>query len=198
MGEERSPLGRLRGVVRDLRTLARVYRGDLSALGGGGGVPESVVVVLGAQVRAGGKPSRALTARTLHAGDMYLRREAAVIVVSGGVGEHPPSEASIMADILAGAGVPRGKILPEAASLSTRHSAHHVAVLARGSGVRRVALVTDPLHCVRAASALRAEGIEVDAVPATRSPMWTEDRERLGQFLREFGAVIWYGLRRKS
>lgn len=197
MGEKRAPLGGPRGVARDLRTLVRVYSGNLSALGGGGDGPESVVVVLGAQVRAGGKPSRALRARTRHAGDMYFRGEAAMIVVSGGVGEHPPSEASIMADILAGAGVPREKILPEAASLSTRHSAHHVAVLARERGVRRVTLVTDPLHCVRAASAFRAEGLEVAAEPATRSPMWTEAGERLGQFLREFGAVIWYGMRHR-
>ena len=196
MGEKRARSGRLRGVARDLRTLARVCRGDLSALGEGGSGPDSMIVVLGAQVRAGGRPSRALAARVRHAGDMYRRGEAGTILVSGGVGEHPPSEASIMADILSGMGVPREKILLEAASLSTRHSAHHVAVLARERGLRRVTLVTDPLHCVRAASAFRAEGLEVAAEPATRSPMWTEDKERLGQFLREFGAVIWYGLRR--
>lgn len=198
MGKGRVRSGRLRVVARDLRTLVRVYRGDLSALGEGGSGPDGVIVVLGAQVRAGGRPSRALAARVRHAGDMYHRGEADTILVSGGVGEHPPSEASIMAAILVETGVPRKKILPEAASLSTRHSAHHVAVLARERGLRRITLVTDPLHCVRAASAFRAEGLEVVIEPATRSPMWLESGERRGQFLREFGAVIWYGLRRDS
>lgn len=190
--------GRLRRVARDLRTLVRVYGGDLSALVDGKAPNDGVAVVLGAQVRAGGQPSRALRARTRHAGDMYHRGEAALIVVSGGVGEHPPSEASIMADILVEAGVPEWNILREAASLSTRHSAHHVAVLARERGILRITLVTDPLHCVRAASAFRAEGLEVAAEPATGSPMWVESNERTGQFLREFGAAMWYGLRSGS
>lgn len=189
------PYGALRRIAGDLRALLRVYRGDLSALESEGAGTEDLIVVLGAQVRAGGRPSRALVARARHAGLMYSSGGAGPIVVSGGVGEHPPSEAEVMAAILREQGVPEASILREAASLSTRHSAHHVAVLARGLDATGATLVTDPLHCVRAASAFRAEGLRVRAEPATESPMWREPRERLGQFLRESGAVVWYGLR---
>jgi uncharacterized SAM-binding protein YcdF (DUF218 family) len=120
------------------------------------------------------------------------------IVVSGGLGEHPPSEAEVMAGILVGEGVPEGKIIREAASHSTRQSAHHVSVLARGLGATGAVLVTDPLHCVRAASAFRAKGLRTYPEPVTGSPMWLEPGERRSQFLREFGAVIWYRLWRSS
>lgn len=187
--------GRVAGVLADLRALGRVYRGDLAALSRPepGRVP-GLTVVLGAQVRAGGVPSRTLAARARHAGGMYARGEAGMLVVSGGVGEHPPSEAEIMAGILIAAGVPESEVLREAASLSTRQSAHHVAALARRMGVEEVVLVTDPLHCVRAASAFRAEGLRVRAEPVLGSPMWRESGERRAQFAREIGAAIWYGL----
>lgn len=191
--------GRISGVRADLRALLLVYRGDLSALDRPGpGRARNLTVVLGAQVRAGGVPSRTLSARARHAGGMYARGEAGRLVVSGSVGEHPPSEAEVMAGILAGGGVPESEILREAASRSTRQSAHHVAVLARRLGVEEVVLVTDPLHCVRAASAFRAEGLRAYAEPVTGSPMWRESGELRAQFIRELGAVIWYGLWRPS
>lgn len=189
---------RLREIRADLRTLLRVYRGDLSALDRPEPGRPELTVVLGAQVRAGGVPSRTLAARARHAGELYARGEAGLILVSGGVGEHPPSEAEVMAAILAESGVPEGEILREAASHSTRQSAHHVAALARRLGVGEVALVTDPLHCVRAVSAFRAEGLRARPQPATGSPMWREAGERRAQFVREVGAGIWYGLWRPA
>lgn len=191
--------GRLRGIRDDLRALLRVYRGDLSRLARPetGRRPE-LVVVLGAQVRAGGVPSRTLAARARHAGALYARGEAGRILVSGGVGEHPPSEAGVMAAILAEYGVPEREVLREAASHSTRQSAHHAAVLARRLGVEEVVIVTDPLHCVRAASAFRAEGLRVRVEPVAESPMWRESGERRAQFARELGAGLWYGLWRPS
>lgn len=187
--------GRLQVVWEDLRLLMRVYQGDTGALDSSGTGPGSTLtVVLGAQVRAGGVPSRTLAARARHAGGMYARGEKQRFVVSGGIGEHPPSEAEAMAGILENCGVPESEILREAASHSTRQSARHVAVLARGMGISEVTVVTDPLHCVRAVSAFRDEGLIARAEPVTGSPMWLEVGERRAQFLRELGAVIWYRL----
>lgn len=187
-----------RGVLGELWLLLRVYRGELSALGRRDEPDErSLTVVLGAQVRAGGVPSRTLAARARHAGRLYvcgrLGRNARVIV-SGGVGEHPPSEAEAMARILVEQGVPETEILREAASHSTRQSAHYVAALARELDIGEVVVITDPLHCVRAASAFRHEGLTAYPEPAPESPMWREPGERRAQFIREAGAVIWYRL----
>lgn len=185
------------GVRADLWLLIRAYRGDLAALDRPAvDVDRALTVVLGAQVRAGGVPSRTLASRARHAGGMYARGEARRLAVSGGVGEHPPSEAEVMAGILTEFGVPESEILCEAVSHSTRQSARYVASLARRLGVEEVVLVTDPLHCVRAAAAFRAEGLRAYQEPVTESPMWCERGERRAQFLREFGAVIWYRLRR--
>lgn len=194
-----SKRGKPGGIRADLRLLLRVYRGDLLALDlPAPGRERALTVVLGAQVRAGGVPSRTLASRVSHAGGMYTRGEAWRIVVSGGVGEYPPSEAEVMAGILTGIGVLESEILREAASHSTRQSARYVATLARRMGVDEVVLVTDPLHCVRAAAAFRAEGLRTYQEPVTESPMWRESKERRAQFVREFGAVIWYRLRRPS
>lgn len=187
-----------RGLLRELRLLMRVYRGDLAELGSlgeRGGQP--VAVVLGAQVRAGGVPSRTLAARAGHAGELYVRGcvgQSERMIVSGGVGEHPPSEAEVMARILAEYGVPEAEILREAASHSTRQSAHHVAILARRLGVDEVVVITDPLHCIRAVSAFQDEGLVSHPEPVTESPMWREPRERRAQFIREAGAIVWYRL----
>ncbi len=187
-----------RGVLGELWLLLRVYRGELSALGRRDEPDErSLAVVLGAQVRAGGVPSRTLAARARHAGRLYVcgrLGQNARVIVSGGVGEHPPSEAEAMARILVEQGVPETEILREAASHSTRQSAHYVAALARELDIDEVVVITDPLHCVRAASAFRHEGLTAYPEPAPESPMWREPGERRAQFIREAGAVIWYRL----
>lgn len=194
MGER----GGRRGVLGELWLLLRVYRGELSALGRWDEPGErSLAVVLGAQVRAGGVPSRTLAARARHAGRLYVCGRLGLnarVIVSGGVGEHPPSEAEAMAKILVEQGVPETEILREAASHSTRQSAHYVAALARELDIGEVVVITDPLHCVRAASAFRDEGLTAYPEPALESPMWREPGERRAQFIREAGAVIWYRL----
>ena len=179
----------------ELRTLVRLYRGE--PVFARGAAPEGdagVAVVLGAQVLAGGRPSGTLRARALHAARLYAAGRVEVVVPTGGVGEHPPSEAEVMARILREAGVPEGAILPEAEARSTRESARLVAEMARG--MRGLLLVTDPLHCVRAVEAFRVEGFEVQVSPVYSSPMWHRRGLRRGQFARELGALLWYRMRR--
>jgi hypothetical protein len=63
-------------VLSDLRLLVRVYRGkDVFS---GGRPPDghaAAAVVLGAQVRRGGRPSGVLLARARHAAGLYARGE---------------------------------------------------------------------------------------------------------------------------
>lgn len=188
-GFERGTRG---SILSDLRALARVYRGEEVFGGGLRGGRDAVAVVLGAQVRRGGRPSGALLARARHAAGMYARGEVGAVIPTGGVGEHPPSEAEVMARILREGGVPEERILPEERARSTRESARLVAALARERGLGDLAVVTDPLHCVRALVAFRAEGLSAWALPVYSSPMWRIGRLRRGQFLREAGAIVWY------
>jgi uncharacterized SAM-binding protein YcdF (DUF218 family) len=152
-------------------------------------------VVLGAQVLRGGRPSETLRARTLHAASLYLSGDIGLVVVTGGVGEHPPSEARVMASILRDVGVPQDAIVEEGRARSTRESAKIVGAMLgelRRDDPGEVVLVTDPLHCVRAVRAFLAEGVLTTASPAYGSPQWRVARRRRAQFLRELGALLWY------
>ncbi len=185
-------------LIGELRTLLRLYRGG--SVFSEGGAPDGVeaAVVLGTQVLSGGRPSGTLRARALHAARLYTGGKVGLVIPTGGIGKHPPSEAEVAARILREAGVPDEVVLIEEEARSTRESARLVAAMAEERGIRGVVLVTDPLHCVRAIEAFRTEGLKTRASPVYSSPMWRSTRMRRGQFLREVGALLWYRMRRGS
>lgn len=181
-------------LLGELRALLRVYRGE--TVFPKDGASPGVAVVLGTQVLTGGRPSRPLVARTLHAAGLYAAGEVQLLIPTGGVGRHPPSEAEVMVRLLREAGVPGEDILAEEEAQSTRESAYRVAEIAKERGIGSVVLVTDPLHCVRSVEAFRAEGLRAHASPVYSSPMWRNPGLRRGQFAREMVALVWYRMRR--
>ena len=179
-------------LLKDLWELRQVYRGKERYIE----PPQAAAaVVLGAQVLSGGWPSRTLRVRALFAARLYSEGVVRIVIPSGGVGKHPPSEAAAISEVLRNAGVPDEDILLEEQGRSTRDSARLVTELVRARGIEHVLVVTDPLHCVRAASAFREAGLPATAAPVYDSPMWHSPLLRRRQFLRELGAIIWYGLR---
>jgi uncharacterized SAM-binding protein YcdF (DUF218 family) len=182
------------GLTRQLRTLFDVYRGGRCMLGEGS---ESlrVAVVLGTQVLPGGRASRTLEARVRHAARLYKEGKICLLVPTGGLGEHPPSEAEVMARILRGEGVPESDVLLEDRALNTWDSARLVAGMAQKLGVKSVVVVTDPVHCVRTVAAFRRAGLMASAEPVYSSPMWRGKWQRRGQLVREIGALAWYRMR---
>lgn len=186
--------GRVTGARRDLRKLYGVYRGE-RVFEEPDEVSARSIVVLGTQVLAGGRPSRTLQARTMHAADLYHRGDTGVIVVTGGLGEHGPTEAEVMVRLLGDRGVPEGVILAEDRARNTWESAVLVAPMLRERGIAGARLVTDPLHCVRAVEAFREAGVRAYAEPVYSSPMWRYPLPRRGQFIRESGAIVWYRMR---
>jgi uncharacterized SAM-binding protein YcdF (DUF218 family) len=179
-------------LAEDLRTLLHVYRGEPFSSGGGSA---KVAVVLGAQVLRGGRASRTLEARVHHAARLYTEGRVGLIIATGGLGEHPPSEAEVMARILLTHGVPEDAILREERALNTWDSARRVAKMTRALGIAGVLVVTDPLHCVRAVAAFERAGLLAWGEPVYSSPMWRKTWMRRGQLLREIGALVWYRIR---
>lgn len=186
--------GRISGVWRDWRTLYRVYRGE-DVFEPPDAASAGTVVVLGTQVLAGGRPSRTLEARALHAANLYRRDRLRLIVVTGGLGEHGPTEAEVMVSLLRDEGVPDEMIVAEDRARSTWESAKLVAPMLRERGQTGARLVTDPLHCVRSVEAFRETGVHAFAEPVYSSPMWRYPLPRRGQFIRETGAIVWYRMR---
>jgi len=184
------------GILGLLCQLLRVYVGRpwTSARDGMRARPR-VVVVLGAQVLPGGRPSPTLEVRTRHAGEFYDRGLADLLVPTGGVGEHPPGEAVVMSDILREMGVPEAAILREDTARNTWESAVRVAEIAHHKGIGEILVVTDPLHCVRTVASFGKVGLLAVAEPVYSSPMWRKKWFRRGQFVRESGALVWYRIR---
>jgi uncharacterized SAM-binding protein YcdF (DUF218 family) len=184
------------GILGQLGELLRVYIGRPSAsVPDGIRVRPRVAVVLGAQVLRGGRPSPTLEVRTRHAGELYVRDLADLLVPTGGEGEHPPGEAVVMSAILREMGVPEAAILREDTARSTWESAVRVAEIVQRRGISEVLVVTDPLHCVRTVASFGRVGLLAVAEPVYSSPMWCRKWSRRGQFFRESGALVWYRIR---
>ncbi|MFL6032826.1 MAG: YdcF family protein [Rubrobacteraceae bacterium] len=177
-----------------IRTLVDVYRGGAPPPGD---APEEiqVAVVLGTEVLSGGRPSRTLAARVRHAAGLYERGRVRLIIATGGLGKHPPAEAEVMGRVLGEEGVPDHAVMLEDMALNTWDSARFVTGMAKRLGVSDVLVVTDPLHCVRTVAAFERAGLGAWAEPVYDSPMWRGSWARLGQFVRELGALVWYRIR---
>ena len=128
--------------------------------------PADAVVVLGARVLPGGVPSGALHARVEKAVELYRGGIASRLVFSGGVGDNPPSEAQVMRSLAVQLGVPAEACVLEEQSHSTEQNTRYSADLLRGLGLRRVVVVSDPYHLLRARQYFRLQGFEVDTSPA--------------------------------
>jgi uncharacterized SAM-binding protein YcdF (DUF218 family) len=144
-----------------------------------GAMPADALVVLGARVLEGGVPSRALQARVEKAVELYHQGLAPRLVLSGGVGLHPPAEARVMRELAVRRGVPAEACLLEEQSRSTEQNARYCARLLREVGARRVVVVSDPFHLLRARQHFRLNGFEVATSPA---PLATRELHPVDRF----------------
>jgi uncharacterized SAM-binding protein YcdF (DUF218 family) len=163
---------------------------------GTGAPPEGreadVAVVLGAAVWAQGRPSPTLWRRTMHA--VELARSGAVghLLLTGGIGRHPPSEASVMRTIAQRAGVPASRLVLEETAATTLESARACAPIIAARGWTRVLIVTDRYHLARSLMAFRHFGVVAHgSAPADDTAGWTW----LFLHLRELVAIPWYRVR---
>ncbi len=153
------------------------------------------VVILGAAVYPGGRPSPTLLRRVEWGIELIKRSEAQWLLASGGVGRHEPSEAQVMRCIAVERGIPHQHILLEERAESTWENARECAKIIREQGWRRVILVTDPYHLPRSLLAFRAFGVDVTPCPICRGHSGTTTRTTLLHQLREIPAIPYYALR---
>jgi uncharacterized SAM-binding protein YcdF (DUF218 family) len=153
-------------------------------------LPADVVVVLGARVLAGGVPSGALQARVEKAVELYQRGIASRLIFSGGVGDHPPSEAQVMRSLAVRLGVPAEACTLEEQSHSTEQNARYSAELLRSLGAQRVVVVSDPYHLLRARQYFRLQGFEVATSPALLTERNLQAVDRFYWTVREAFALL--------
>jgi uncharacterized SAM-binding protein YcdF (DUF218 family) len=154
------------------------------------------VVVPGCKVRADGTPSTALARRVGHAAELWKAGRAPVIILTGGVGHHPPSEAEAGAALAQDLGVPGAALMLEMRSTTTVENARFAAELrVDGQSIARwrVLVVSDAYHawrCGRLFGRHFAEAVGRGSVPG-----W---RLRVRGSLREVVSIALGALRTKA
>ncbi|MCL2626577.1 MAG: YdcF family protein [Cystobacterineae bacterium] len=145
------------------------------------------IVVMGARVLPRGRPSPALRARAERAARLFHGGAAPLLLVSGGKTDMPKSEAQAGCEVVVQKNVPLYACLLEEQSRSTAQNAEFSAPLLRQRGVRRIVLVSDGYHLLRACAHFRREGFSVLPVASGRALHW---RDALYWTAREAVALL--------
>jgi uncharacterized SAM-binding protein YcdF (DUF218 family) len=133
--------------------------------------PASAIVVLGA-AQYDGRPSPVLKARLDHALELWDRRLAPHLVLTGGMGDgDTTSEAAVGRRYAVRHGVPDSAILLEARGRTTSESMHRVAAVMSAQHKRDVILVSDPFHMLRLTILAHRFGLEPHSSPTRTSPI---------------------------
>ena len=146
-----------------------------------------LIVIFGAAVRPDGSPSEALLRRIgcgLEAAQAHPR---APILCSGGAGPVGPSEASIMAQYLAAAGVAPRRLILDEASLSTRANVEAAVRQVADGGHPHVIICSDAYHLPRIRLLLRLAGVASVVGPMAVGPPLGHS---LAMSLREAAAIV--------
>jgi uncharacterized SAM-binding protein YcdF (DUF218 family) len=147
--------------------------------------PVSAIVVLGAAQYVG-RPSPVLRARLDHTIDLFQRRLAPVIIVTGGTGRgDTTSEAAVSRRYAIKRGVPASAILMETKGRTTSESMDGVAALMAQRHRSDVLLVSDPFHMLRLTILARRHGLIPYASPTPTSPIAANPSERWKYALSE-------------
>jgi uncharacterized SAM-binding protein YcdF (DUF218 family) len=147
-------------------------------------------VIFGAAVRPGGRPSATLRRRVEAAAAFGSRFAAPLFVPTGGVGRFGPSEASVMAALLAERGVPPESILLEPTGTDTLSSVRAVVRLLRARGIAApVFAASSSYHLARCVVLLRVLGVAARAAGPPFVPAGSRWVTRCYWWLREAAAL---------
>lgn len=134
-------------------------------------VPSDAIIVLGAAAYDS-RPSPVFEERIRHGLDLYRRGLAPRLIFTGGFGGTGArfAESEVARRYALRHDIPDEAILIETHSRSTRQNLVYARDLMRANGMRRVILVSDPLHMARALRLSRELGIDAVAssTPSTR------------------------------
>ncbi len=133
--------------------------------------PTQAILVLGA-AQYNGRPSPDLRARLDHAYQLWTKKLAPLIVVTGGGAPGDRyTEATAGADYLAGRGVPQADLLRETTGRDSWQSLASAARFLEARSIRNVVLVSDPFHDLRISLMAKELGLDPSVSPTTTSPI---------------------------
>lgn len=180
-------IGALLGaILASVLYLAARFASAYTARGAWPVEPADCIVVLGAAVWPGGRPSDVLAGRLRRAAELYRSGLAPVVICTGGLGAIGPAEAEVGKRLLEADGIDSGAVLVEDRSRSTAEQAGLVAEMLRERDWRTAIVVTSAFHAPRALLLFRGRG--VDARDGSVDHAGLRHRTRLAA--REAGALL--------
>jgi uncharacterized SAM-binding protein YcdF (DUF218 family) len=127
--------------------------------------PADAAIVLGAAVWSTGV-SPVFEERINHGIDLYRNRKVRKLIFTGGQGNsNEPTESSAARHYALQRGVPASDILIEEKSHTTYENVLYAKQIADAHGLRKVLIVSDPLHMKRAVSMALDLGLVADPSP---------------------------------
>ena len=147
--------------------------------------PFDALIVPGCAVRPNGTASGALRRRTEHAVSLWRQHTAPIIVLTGGIGRHPPSEAAAAAQIAREAGVPDSALILEELSTTTAENAVFAANALPHATAMSILVVTDSYHAWRCKRLFSRHFKRVESVGSTPSK-----RLRIRGAFREVASIF--------
>ena len=151
-------------------------------------------VVLGAAVwRQGVSP--VFRERINHAIDLYRQKRVKKIIFTGGQGNaNEPTEAAAARAYALSNGISETDILIEQKSHTTYENLVYAKQLADVHGLKKVLIVSDPMHMKRAIA--MAQDVGLDAYPSpTLTTRYTGFRSQVGELTRETFYYLGYSIR---
>jgi uncharacterized SAM-binding protein YcdF (DUF218 family) len=153
--------------------------------------PADAIVVLGAAEYAG-RPSPVFRARLDHAYELFDKKLAPVVIVSGGSGKDPTfTEGGVGRDYLMSRGIGDRHLIAETQGDNTAESSERVAVIMRANGWKSCIAVSDAYHLFRIKKMLGRQGIEAYVSPRPQEKTVTKT-SRLFTVMREgLSYMLW-------
>ncbi|MGI6685913.1 MAG: SanA/YdcF family protein [Bacillota bacterium] len=143
-----------------------VQQAGLKYISEAGSVPKGdAILVLGARVYQNGNVSLMLNDRLTTGYDLYKRGKAKKIIVSGDHGRKDYDEVNAMKSFLMEKGVPPEDIFMDHAGFSTYESLYRARDIFQ---VKKVIIVSQKYHLMRAIFIARELGLDVYGVPADK------------------------------
>jgi len=147
-------------------------------------------IILGAAVWEGGRPSPSMYARVKEGVKLYKAGLVNIIIVTGGLGRIPPTEAEVMGKLAEELGVPHELVVLETQAKTTEENIMFSKAIGDSLGFTKYIIVSDAFHLKRAILIAEAFDLQVQGVPALESPLYTNKWLRFKYTLREAFALV--------
>lgn len=141
--------------------------------------PSDVILVLGAQVKPDGSPSKILQYRLEMALQVYQEDPQFIITCGAQGSDEPAPEGEVMRDWLLARGVSPAHVFAETSSFNTRENLQNAQKIMVREGLSQALVITSDYHVPRALELCRQVGISATGIGSqTEWPYWAKNHIR--------------------